>query len=98
MDLIAANAFVVAINNRNVQRFVRLARPTDVPSAVAIALEVEIQERSQASEDPYRRPTYTDVPPEILLLGFTSLQRCFGATTAKTLGILLITALECPSR
>ncbi|KAL1474127.1 hypothetical protein MTO96_038217 [Rhipicephalus appendiculatus] len=62
MDLIAANAFVDAINNRNVQRFVRLARPTDVPSALAIALEAEIQERSQAAEDPYRRPTYTDVP------------------------------------
>ncbi|KAL1441908.1 hypothetical protein MTO96_008176 [Rhipicephalus appendiculatus] len=62
MDLIAANAFVDAINNRNVQRFVRLARPTDVPSALAIALEAEMQERSQAAEDPYRRPTYTDVP------------------------------------
>ncbi|KAL1487130.1 hypothetical protein MTO96_031105 [Rhipicephalus appendiculatus] len=62
MDLIAANAFVDAINNRNVQRFVRLARPTDVPSALAIALEAEEQERSQAAEDPYRRPTYTDVP------------------------------------
>ncbi|KAL1480007.1 hypothetical protein MTO96_034758 [Rhipicephalus appendiculatus] len=46
----------------NVQRFVRLARPTDVPSALAVALEAEIQERSQAAEDPYRRPTYTDVP------------------------------------
>ncbi|KAH7957092.1 hypothetical protein HPB52_015160 [Rhipicephalus sanguineus] len=57
MDLIAANAFVDAINNRNVQRFVRLARPTDVPSALAVALEAEIQERSQAAEDPYRRPT-----------------------------------------
>ncbi|KAH7976694.1 hypothetical protein HPB52_018308 [Rhipicephalus sanguineus] len=62
MDLIAANAFVDAINNRNVQRFVRLARPIDVPSALAVALEAEIQERSQAAEDPYRRPTYTDVP------------------------------------
>ncbi|KAH7971924.1 hypothetical protein HPB52_003864 [Rhipicephalus sanguineus] len=62
MDLIAANAFVDAINNRNVQRFVRLARPIDVPSALAVALEAEIQERSQAAEGPYRRPTYTDVP------------------------------------
>ncbi|KAL1426911.1 hypothetical protein MTO96_017903 [Rhipicephalus appendiculatus] len=62
MDLIAANAFVDAINNRNVQRFVRLARATDVPSALAIALEAEIQERSQAAEDPYRRPTYVDMP------------------------------------
>ncbi|KAH7977000.1 hypothetical protein HPB52_022810 [Rhipicephalus sanguineus] len=62
MDLIAANAFVDAINNRNAQRFVRLARPIDVPSALAVALEAEIQERSQAAEDPYRRPTYTDVP------------------------------------
>ncbi|KAH7939231.1 hypothetical protein HPB52_009084 [Rhipicephalus sanguineus] len=31
MDLIAANACVDAINNRNVQRFVRLARPIDLP-------------------------------------------------------------------
>ncbi|KAL1435127.1 hypothetical protein MTO96_011257 [Rhipicephalus appendiculatus] len=62
VDLIAANSFVDAINNRNVQRFVRLARPTDVPSALAIALQAEIQEHSQAAEDPYRRPTYTDVP------------------------------------
>ncbi|KAL1487091.1 hypothetical protein MTO96_046676 [Rhipicephalus appendiculatus] len=60
MDLITANAFVDAINNRNVQRFVRLARPTDVPSALAVALEAEIQERSQAAEDPYLRPTYKE--------------------------------------
>ncbi|KAL1480963.1 hypothetical protein MTO96_050597 [Rhipicephalus appendiculatus] len=59
MDLIAANAFVDAINNRNARRFIRLARPIDVP---AIALQAEIQECSQAAEDLYRRPTYKDVP------------------------------------
>ncbi|KAH7968321.1 hypothetical protein HPB52_007711 [Rhipicephalus sanguineus] len=43
MDLIGVNAFVDAINNRNVQHIVRLARPIDVPSALAVALEAEIQ-------------------------------------------------------
>ncbi|KAH8032905.1 hypothetical protein HPB51_003689 [Rhipicephalus microplus] len=62
MYLIAPNAFVDAINNRTVQHFVRLARPIDVRSALAVALETEIQERSQAAEDLYRRPTYTDAP------------------------------------
>ncbi|KAH8030309.1 hypothetical protein HPB51_006741 [Rhipicephalus microplus] len=62
MGLIAANAFVDAINNRSVQHFVCLARPIDARSDLAVALEAEIQERSQTAEDPYWRPTYTDAP------------------------------------
>ncbi|KAH7957939.1 hypothetical protein HPB51_028072 [Rhipicephalus microplus] len=62
MDLITANAFVDAINNRSVEHSVRLARPIDIRSALAVPLKTEIQGRSQAAEDPYRTPTYTDTP------------------------------------
>ncbi|KAH7961702.1 hypothetical protein HPB52_011364 [Rhipicephalus sanguineus] len=94
MDLIAANAFVDAINNRNVQRFVRLARPIDVPSALAVALRQRYKNaRKQLKIRTGGQPTRTCPPgPEILLLGYTSLQRCFAATTATTLDILLVTA------
>ncbi|KAH8022010.1 hypothetical protein HPB51_020620 [Rhipicephalus microplus] len=39
MDLIAANVFVDAINDRSAQRFIHLARPIDVRSALAAALK-----------------------------------------------------------
>ncbi|KAH8027065.1 hypothetical protein HPB51_001961 [Rhipicephalus microplus] len=72
-DLIAANAFVDAINNRSIQHFMRLARPIDVQSASAVAPEEEIHERSQAAEDPYRRQPYTDAPSRTRLLALTQL-------------------------
>ncbi|KAH8009342.1 hypothetical protein HPB51_015665 [Rhipicephalus microplus] len=73
MDLIAADSFVDAINNRSVQHFVRIARSIDVRSALAFALEAEIHERSQAAEDLYRRPLYTDAPSRTGLLAPTRL-------------------------
>ncbi|KAH7987851.1 hypothetical protein HPB52_024805 [Rhipicephalus sanguineus] len=62
MDLIAANAFVHAIDNNKSQCFVCLARPVDVPSALAVALEADIQERSHASQHQYRSQAFTEAP------------------------------------